>query len=91
MHFVVLRDGITMAKTHVICDGIHQARMLLMHLHGEGNVFSIQALMDEEVTEGTKTLTAWIPRTQSPAFPAAFLHHHSLHVTCTCCAHRPNV
>lgn len=47
-----------MAKTHVICDGINQARMMLMHLYGEGNVFSVQASMDEEVTEGTKTLTA---------------------------------
>ena len=55
---VVLRNGTTMAKTHVICDGINQARMLLMHLYGEGNVFSVQAVMDEEVTEGTKTLTA---------------------------------
>lgn len=32
--------------------------MLLMHLYGEGNVYSVQAVMDEEVTEGTKTLTA---------------------------------
>lgn len=32
--------------------------MLLMHLYGMGNVFSVQALMDEDVTEGTKTLTA---------------------------------
>ena len=55
---VVLRNGTTMAKTHVICDGINQARMMLMHLYGEGNVFSVQASMDEEVTEGTKTLTA---------------------------------
>lgn len=47
-----------MAKTHVIADGINQARMMLTHLYGEGNVFSVQALMDEDVTEGTKTLTA---------------------------------
>jgi hypothetical protein len=55
---VVLRNGTTMAKTHVIADGINQARMMLTHLYGEGNVFSVQALMDEDVTEGTKTLTA---------------------------------
>lgn len=55
---VALRNGTTMAKTHVIADGVNQARMLLMHLYGEGNVFSVQALMDESVKEGTKTLTA---------------------------------
>ena len=55
---VVLRNGLTMAKTHVVADGINQARMLLMHLYGEGNVFSVQVLIDEGVTEGTKTLTA---------------------------------
>lgn len=32
--------------------------MLLMHLYGEDNVFSVQAVMDEDVTEGTRTLTA---------------------------------
>ena len=53
---VVLRNGSTMAKTHVIADGINQARMMLMHLYGEGNVFSVQALIEEDVTEGTKTL-----------------------------------
>lgn len=55
---VVFRNGTTMAKTHVIADGINQARMLLMHLYGVGNVFSVQALMDEDVAEGAKTLTA---------------------------------
>jgi hypothetical protein len=55
---VVLRSGSIMAKTHVIADGINQARMMLMHLYGEGNVFAVQAVMDEDVTEGTKTLTA---------------------------------
>jgi phage shock protein A len=47
-----------MSKTHVIADGITQVRMMLIHLYGEGNVFSVQALMEEDVTEGTKTLTA---------------------------------
>lgn len=55
---VVLRNGTTMAKTHVIADGINQARMLLMHLYGEGNVFSVQTVMDENMTEGTKTLSS---------------------------------
>ncbi len=55
---VVLRNGTTMAKTHVIADGVNQARMLLMHLYGEGNVLSVQAVMDQDVKEGTKTLTA---------------------------------
>lgn len=32
--------------------------MLLMHLYGEDNVFSVQAVMDKDVTEGTRTLTA---------------------------------
>lgn len=47
-----------MAKTHVICDGINQARMLMMHLYGEVNVFSVKSVMDKDVTEGTKTLSA---------------------------------
>ena len=55
---VVLRNVTTMAKTHVIADGINQARMLLLHLYGEGNVFSVQVLMDKDVTEGTKTLSS---------------------------------
>jgi hypothetical protein len=54
---VVLRNGTTMAKTHVIADGITQARMMLTRWYGEGNVFSVQAVMDEGVTEGTKTLS----------------------------------
>lgn len=55
---LILRNGTRVARTHVIADDINQARMLLMHLYGVGNVFSVQALMDEDVTEGTKTLTA---------------------------------
>ncbi|MDO9277883.1 MAG: hypothetical protein Q7U05_04915 [Polaromonas sp.] len=55
---VVLRNGTTMAKTHVIADGINQARMLLMHLYGESNVLLLQAVIDKDMTEGTKTLTA---------------------------------
>lgn len=46
-----------MAKTHVNADGINQARMLLIHLYGVGNVFSVQAVMAEEVKEAMKTLT----------------------------------
>ena len=55
---IVLRNRKTMVKTHVIADGIHQARMLLMHLYGENNVLSVQTLMIKAVKEGTKTLTA---------------------------------
>ena len=55
---VVLRNGTTMAKTHVIADGINQARMMLMHLYGEDNVLSVTQTMTEgEVTEATKTLS----------------------------------
>jgi hypothetical protein len=54
---VVLRNGTTMAKTHVIADGINQARMMLTHLYGEGNVFSVQALMDEASELQVKSLT----------------------------------
>ena len=44
-----------MTGEFTIADGITQARMMLMH--GDGNVFSVQAVMDEGMTEGTKTLT----------------------------------
>jgi stringent starvation protein B len=47
-----------MSKTHVIADGITQVRMMLTRWYGEGNVFSVQAVMDEYMAEGTKTLTA---------------------------------
>jgi hypothetical protein len=47
---VVLRNGSIMAKTHVIADGINQARMMLMHLYGEGNVHSISEIVSESAT-----------------------------------------
>ena len=77
---VVLRNGTTMAKTHVIADGVNQARMLLMHLYGEGNVLSVQAVMDEDVTEGTegtKTLTASELQVKSLTDRAKQLNQHA--------------
>lgn len=55
---VVLRDGATTAKTEIIADGINQARSMLIRIYGIGNVLSLQMVTDEDVTEGTKTLSA---------------------------------
>lgn len=55
---VVLHNGTTMARTSIDADGVNQARSMLARIYGAGNVLSLQALMDEDVTEGTKTLSA---------------------------------
>jgi hypothetical protein len=56
---VVLRGGSTTVRTIVKADTVQQARAMLTRLYGEGNVLSINQVMneDEEVTEGTKTLS----------------------------------
>jgi len=55
---VVLPDGSTTAKTQIVADGFSQARSLLTRIYGIGNVLSLQKVTDEDVTEGTKTLSA---------------------------------
>ncbi len=56
---VVLRGGGTTARTTITADTVLQAKLMLTRMYGEGNVLSINQVMneDEEVTEGTKTLS----------------------------------
>lgn len=56
---IVLRNGSTTARTTITADTVQQAKLMLTRMYGEGNVFSINQVMneDEEVTEGTKTLS----------------------------------
>lgn len=56
---VVLRDSIMTARTTITADTLQQARALLTRTFGDGNVLNINQVMaeDEEVTEGTKTLS----------------------------------
>ncbi len=56
---IVLRNGSTTARTTITGDTVQQAKLMLTRMYGEGNVFSINQVMneDEEVTEGTKTLS----------------------------------
>lgn len=56
---VVLRDSSMTARTTITADSVQQAKATLTRIFGEGNVLSInQAIAeDEEVTEGTKTLS----------------------------------
>jgi len=55
---VILRDSNITAKTQIVADGFSQARSLLTSIYGIGNVLSLQMVTDEDVTEGTKTLSA---------------------------------
>jgi hypothetical protein len=56
---IVLRDSNTTARTTITADTVIQAKLMLTRMYGEGNVLSINQVMneDEEVTEGTKTLS----------------------------------
>lgn len=54
---VILRDSTSTARTSIVADGIAQAKSMLTRIYGAGNVMSIQAVKDEEVTEATKTLS----------------------------------
>ena len=56
---VALRDSSTTARTTITADTLQQARMMLTRIYGDGNVLNINQVMaeDEEVTEGTKTLS----------------------------------
>lgn len=56
---VVLRDSGMTARTTITADSVQQAKATLTRIFGEGNVLSINQAMaeDEEVTEGTKTLS----------------------------------
>lgn len=56
---VVLRDSSMTARTTVLADTMPQAKSILTRMFGEGNVLNINQVMaeDEEMTEGTKTLS----------------------------------
>ena len=56
---VVIRDGATTARTTITADTVQQAKSILTRMFGEGNVLNINQVMaeDEEMTEGTKTLS----------------------------------
>lgn len=56
---VVLRDSSMTARTTITADTVIQAKLMLTRIYGEGNVLSINQVMneDEEVTEGTKILS----------------------------------
>ena len=56
---VVLRDGSTTARTTLTADSYQQARTMLTRIYGDNNVVSIIQVMneDDEITEGTKTLS----------------------------------
>lgn len=56
---VVLRDSSMTARTTITADTLQQAKAMLTRTFGDGNVLNINQVMaeDEEVTEGTKTLS----------------------------------
>lgn len=56
---VVLRDSSMTARTTITADTLQQAKLLLTRMYGDGNVLNVTQVMaeDEEVTEGTKTLS----------------------------------
>lgn len=56
---VVLRDSSMTARTTITADTLQQAKALLTRIFGDGSVLNINQVMaeDEEVTEGTKTLS----------------------------------
>lgn len=56
---VVLRDSSMTARTTITADTVQQARTILTRMYGDGNVLNINQVMseDEDVTEGTKTLS----------------------------------
>jgi len=56
---VVLRDSSMTARTIITADTVQHAKAMLTRTFGDGNVLNINQVMneDEEVTEGTKTLS----------------------------------
>lgn len=56
---VVLRDSNVTARTTIRADTVQQAKLMFTRIYGEGNVLNVTQVMaeDEEVTEGTKTLS----------------------------------
>lgn len=56
---VVLRDSSMTARTTVTADTLQQARAMFTRIFGDGNVLNVIQVMaeDEDVTEGTKTLS----------------------------------
>lgn len=70
---VVLRDSSMTARTTITADTLQQARALLTRIYGDGNILNISQAMaeDEDVTEGTKTLSAQELQVKSLADKAA--------------------
>jgi hypothetical protein len=66
---VVLRDGSTTARTTVTAETLQQAKLILTRIYDDGNVLNITQMMaeDEEVSEGTKTLSPQELQVQSLA------------------------
>jgi hypothetical protein len=56
---VVLRDGHSTARTIIAAETVHQAKLMLTRIYGDGNVLSISQAMTEhkDMTEATKTLS----------------------------------
>ena len=54
-----MRDSSMTARTTITADTVQQAKALLTRTFGDSNVLNINQVMaeDEEVTEGTKTLS----------------------------------
>ena len=66
---VVLRHSNMTARTAITADTLQQAKLMLTRIYGDGNVSNITQMMaeDEEVTEGTKTLSPQELQVQSLA------------------------
>ncbi len=56
---VVFRDSSMTARTTITADTVQQAKAMFTRIYGDGNVLHIIQVMseDEEVTEGTTTLS----------------------------------
>lgn len=76
---VVLRDSSMTARTSITADSLQQARMMLTRIFGDGNVLNTNQVMaeDEEVTEGTKTLSPQELQVKALADQAAQLNQQA--------------
>lgn len=52
---VITIDGTATMRTVIYSDSQQNARLLLIQMYGRGNVFSVQQITHEDVTEETKT------------------------------------
>jgi hypothetical protein len=66
---VVLRDSSMTARTTITADTVHQAKLMLTRIFGDGNVLNITQVMTEheDVDEATKTLSPQELQVQSLA------------------------